>query len=82
MDDHYYSKSLCTQEQMKFMVQCNSIPRFHHLRSKVVQSVIGIQLVIPIWRPNQGLIKQQLQSSLTPLSLIIFHTPKLEASLS
>lgn len=44
--------------------------------NKVVQSVIGIQLVIPIWRPNQGLIKQQLQSSLTPLSLIIFHTPK------
>lgn len=34
---------------------------FHHQLSKVVQSIIGIQLVISIWRPNQGLIKQQLQ---------------------
>lgn len=34
---------------------------FHHQLSKVVQSIVGIQLVISIWRPNQGLINQQLQ---------------------
>lgn len=60
----YYSKSLCTWEQMKFTVQSNSTARFHHQLPKVVWSVRGIQFVIWIWRPNQGLIKQSPPPSL------------------
>lgn len=40
--------------------------RFHHQLYKVEPSVIGVQLVISIWRPNQGLIKKWLQTSPLP----------------
>lgn len=54
---------------MRFVVQCNSVSGFHHQLSRAVSSVTGAHQVISVWRPNCGLIKQQLQSLSCPLSV-------------
>lgn len=45
---------------MQFAVQGNSVAGFHHRLSVAVSSVTGEHQVISLWRPNSGLIKQQL----------------------